>query len=209
MATARVSGRRRPWRWLGFGVLFGISALMIAIAVATAGEQRIGLQSTYAYQQPKAAPALDLVDHRGQPFELAAARGTPVLVYFGYTHCPDVCPATIGTLNEVIATFEGPVRAVFVTVDPERDTVDFMGQYIRYFSEEYTGLTGTPAAIRAAADGYGVTYARVDTGSAGGYAMAHTAELYLIDPAGRLRAHYPFGVAAEDVVRDLRTLAAE
>lgn len=209
MATARVSRGRRPWRWLGFGALFGVVALMIVIAFATAGEQRTGLQAAYAYQQPRAAPALDLLDHRGQPFDLAAARGTPVLVYFGYTHCPDVCPATIGTLNEVIATFEGPVRAIFVTVDPERDTVEFMGTYIRYFSEEYTGLTGTPGEIRAAADGYGVTYARVDTGSAGGYAMAHTAELYLIDAAGRLRAHYPFGVAAQDVVRDLRTLATE
>jgi protein SCO1/2 len=84
-----------------------------------------------------------------------------------------------------------------------------MGTYIRYFSADYTGLTGTPGGIRAAADGYGVTYARVDTGSAGGYAMAHTAEIYLIDAAGRLRAHYPFGVAAADVVRDLTTLATE
>ena len=182
---------------------------MIAIAFATAGEQRAGIQSVYAYPQAKAAPPLDLVDHRGQPFDLDSLRGVPALVYFGYTHCPDVCPATIGTLNEVIAAFDGPVRAVFVTVDPERDTIEFMGSYIRYFSAEYTGLTGTPGEIRAAADGYGVTYARVDTGSAGGYAMAHTAELYLIDAAGRLRAHYPFGVAAEDVVRDLSTLATE
>jgi protein SCO1/2 len=209
MATARVSGRRRPWRWLGFGALFGVAALMVAIAFATAGEQRTGIQAAYAYPQAKAAPPLDLVDHLGQPFDLDSLRGVPVLVYFGYTHCPDVCPATIGTLNEVIAAFDAPVRAVFVTVDPERDTIEFMGSYIRYFSEEYTGLTGTPGEIRAAADGYGVTYARVDTGSAGGYAMAHTAELYLIDAAGRLRAHYPFGVAAADVVRDLTTLATE
>ncbi len=209
MATARVSGRRRPWRWLGFGALFSIVALMIAIAFATAGETRAGIQAAYAYPQAEAAPPLDLVDHRGQGFDLASLRGVPVLVYFGYTHCPDVCPATVGTLNEVIAAYEPPVRAVFVTLDPERDTVEFMGSYIRYFSADYTGLTGTPSEIRAAADGYGVTYARVDTGSADGYAMAHTAEIYLIDASGRLRAHYPFGVAAADVVRDLDTLATE
>jgi protein SCO1/2 len=210
MTAARGRGRpRRRWRWLGFGALGGLAGLMIAIALATAGEGPSGLQAAYAYPQAKVAPALDLVDHRGRPFDLASVRGSPVLVYFGYTHCPDVCPATIGTLNEVIAAFESPVRALFVTVDPERDTVDFMGTYIRYFSADYTGLTGTPGAIRAAADAYGVTYARVDTGSADGYAMAHTAEIYLIDAAGRLRAHYPFGVAAEDVVRDLRTLATE
>ncbi|HET9522362.1 MAG TPA: SCO family protein [Candidatus Limnocylindrales bacterium] len=209
MAKAPGGGRRRPWRWLGFGALVAVGALMIAIALTTAGDARAGLQPAYAYPEVTAAPPLDLVDHRGRPFDLVSLRGAPVLVYFGYTHCPDVCPATIGTLNEVIAAYEPPVRALFVTVDPERDTVEFMGSYIRYFSDDYTGLTGTPGAIRAAADGYGVTYARVDTGSAGGYAMAHTAEIYLIDAAGRLRAHYPFGVAAEDVVRDLTTLATE
>jgi protein SCO1/2 len=210
MAIAPGRGHRRSRRrWLGFGALAVVGVLMFAIALATAGERPPGLQAAYAYPQPKAAPPLDLVDHRGQPFRLAQLRGDPVLVYFGYTHCPDVCPATIGTLNEVIAAFDGPVRALFVTVDPERDTVEFMGSYIRYFSEEYTGLTGTPGEIRAAADGYGVTYARVDTGSAGGYAMAHTAEIYLVDASGRLRAHYPFGVAAADVVRDLTTLSTE
>jgi protein SCO1/2 len=132
-----------------------------------------------------------------------------VLVYFGYTHCPDVCPATVETLNEVISDFAEPLRAVIVTVDPERDTVEFMGEYIRYFSDEYIGLTGTPNEIRAAADGYGVTYARVDSDSASGYAMAHTAEIYLIDSGGRLRAHYPFGVDPVDVVRDLRYLETE
>jgi protein SCO1/2 len=84
-----------------------------------------------------------------------------------------------------------------------------MASYIRYFSDEYVGLTGTPSEIRVAADGYGVTYARIDTGSASGYAMAHTAEIYLIDARGRLRAHYPFGVTAADVTRDLRYLATE
>lgn len=209
MTTTPAAGGRRRWRRLGFGALIAIGALMIAIAIATAGGQPSGLQVAYAYPEPRPAPPLDLVDHHGQRFDLASFRGEPALVYFGYTHCPDVCPATIGTLNEVIAGFDGPVRAILVTVDPERDTVAFMGEYIRYFSANYIGLTGSPSEIRAAADGYGVTYARVDTGSASGYAMAHTAEIYLIDADGRLRAHYPFGVAPADVVRDLRTLSTE
>jgi protein SCO1/2 len=209
MATAPDRRRRRPWRWLGFGVLFAVGGLMIAIAIATAGAQPPGIQAAYAYPESSPAPPLDLVDQDGRRFDLASLQGDPVLVYFGYTHCPDVCPATIGTLNEVIAAVDEPLRAVIVTVDPERDTVEFMASYIRYFSDEYVGLTGTPSEIRVAADGYGVTYARIDTGSASGYAMAHTAEIYLIDARGRLRAHYPFGVTAADVTRDLRYLATE
>jgi protein SCO1/2 len=196
-------------RWLGVGMLVAVGALMVAIAIATAGAPGSGVAGEYAYPDGRAAPPLDLVDHEGRRFDLARLKGAPVLVYFGYTHCPDVCPATIGTLNEVIAAFPEPLRAVIVTVDPERDTVEFMGSYIRYFSGEYIGLTGSPTAIRVAADAYGVTYARVDTDSAGGYSMAHTAEIYLIDARGRLRAHYPFGVAAADIVRDLQHLATE
>ena len=182
---------------------------MIAIAVATAGTQQSGLQAAYAYPEAASAPPLDLVDHEGRRFDLASLRGEPALVYFGYTHCPDVCPATVETLNEVIRDFAAPLRAVIVTVDPERDTVEFMGEYIRHYSDEYIGLTGTPNEIRAAADGYGVTHARVDSDSASGYAMAHTTEIYLIDGRGRLRAHYPFGVDPVDIVRDLRYLDTE
>jgi protein SCO1/2 len=162
------------------GIVFGllIVGLMVAIAVATFGSGRTATRSAYAYADPAPAPALALVDQDGEAFTLADLRGRPVLVYFGYTHCPDVCPAS-------------------------------MASYVRYLSPEYIGLTGTPAQIRAAADGYGVTYSRIDTTSASGYAMAHTAELYLIDARGRLRSHYPFGIEATEVVADLHVLAAE
>jgi protein SCO1/2 len=193
------------------GIVFGllIVGLMVAIAVATFGSGRTATRSAYAYADPAPAPALALVDQDGEAFTLADLRGRPVLVYFGYTHCPDVCPATIATVNKVIAAAPEPLRAVFVTVDPERDTVASMASYVRYLSPEYIGLTGTPAQIRAAADGYAVTYSRIDTTSASGYAMAHTAELYLIDARGRLRSHYPFGIEATEVVADLHVLAAE
>lgn len=182
---------------------------MVAIAVATYGTDPPTLRAGYAYADPRAAPALDLTDQDGDPFRLTDLRGRPVLVYFGYTHCPDVCPATIGTLNKVIAATPTPLRVALVTVDPERDSVESMASYVRYLSSEFIGLTGSPAEIRAAADGYGVTYARIDTTSASGYAMAHTAELYLIDARGRLRSHYPFGIEHQEIVNDLAILADE
>jgi protein SCO1/2 len=209
VTTLAVPARRTPWRLIAIGLLLAVVALMVAIAVATYGTAPPTLRADYAYADPRAAPALDLTDQDGDAFRLADLRGRPVLVYFGYTHCPDVCPATIGTLNKVIAATPTPLRVVFVTVDPERDSVESMGSYVRYLSAEFIGLTGAPAEIRAAADGYGVTYARIDTTSANGYAMAHTAELYLIDARSRLRSHYPFGIEHQEIVDDLAILADE
>ncbi|HET7167819.1 MAG TPA: SCO family protein [Candidatus Limnocylindrales bacterium] len=209
MTTVAIPARRVPWRAIAIVLALATVGLMIAIAAATFGRGPAGVASRFAYADAAPAPALDLVDQAGRRFGRADLRGRPTLLYFGYTHCPDVCPATIGTINAVIAASPEPVQAVFVTVDPERDTVDAMAAYVRYLSTEYIGLTGTPSQVRAAADGYGVTYSRIDTGSAGGYAMAHTAELYLIDARGRLRSHYPFGIEAAEVVHDLRALATE
>jgi protein SCO1 len=188
----------------------GATATVGASADRTApAAERSPLDSPFAYPEPAAAPSLALTDHLGRPFELAMLRGTPVLVYFGYTHCPDVCPATIGVLNDVVAAVDSALRIAIVTVDPERDTVAALDEYVRYLTPEYFGLTGSASGIRVAADGYGVTYQRVDSGSAGGYSMAHTAEVYLIDQAGWLVAHYPFGTDAEPIARDLAALGAD
>jgi protein SCO1/2 len=165
--------------------------------------------SPYAYAQIRMAPPLDLIDYRSQPFALASLRGKPVLVFFGYTHCPDICPAIIGQLNLVLRDPIADPWIVYVTVDPERDTPEFLTEYMRYMPAAYTTLTGTATQIRGAADAWGIQYARVETGSAGGYTMAHTAEVYLVDAGGRLRAHYPFGTEAPAIVADLERLAAE
>ena len=149
------------------------------------------------------APELaDLVNADGTPFHLSDLSGSPTLLFFGYTHCPDVCPATIG---ELFGVFEArpDVRAVFVSVDPERDTVDFLARWTQYFPENFKAVTGSPGAIRRAADEYGVKYARVETSSTAGYTMSHTADVYLIDPDGRLLWSYPFGTPSKQMVQDL------
>jgi protein SCO1 len=163
----------------------------------------------FAYPEVVDAPPLELTDQDGQPFTLAALRGRPALVFFGYTHCPDVCPATVGVINEALATVGPGPRAVFVSIDPERDDVAAMNSYLRYLPTAYTGLSGTPEAIRRNADAWGVQYAKVETGSAGGYSMAHTADVYLVDAQGRLRAHFPFGTQPASIVASLRELLAE
>jgi protein SCO1/2 len=135
-----------------------------------------------------------------QAFDLADLRGHPVLLFFGYTHCPDVCPMTIGEL--VVALGERPdARAVFISIDPERDTPESLAKWVSFLPEGFVAVTGSPAAIRQAADAWGVRYARVDSGSAAGYSMSHTAFVYLIDAEGRHRSTFPFGTGWASLVR--------
>jgi len=157
---------------------------------------------------PEPAPKLvDLVLPDGSPFELASLQGENLLLFFGYTHCPDVCPQTLG---EIFGVFEAlpETQAVFVSVDPERDTPEFLEEWTAYLPDSLQAVTGSPGAIRRAADNYGVKYARVETTSTAGYTMSHTADIYLIDADGRYLLAYPFGTLAAEVVEDLEILNA-
>jgi protein SCO1/2 len=161
-----------------------------------------------ALDGPRPAPPLEgLLNADGTPFSMADYAGTPTLVFFGYTHCPDVCPSTIGELFGVFQA-QPEAKAVFVSVDPERDTPEFLAKWTEYFPENFDAITGSPGAIRRAADGYGVKYARVETSSKSGYTMSHTANVYLIDGDGQLRRTYPFGTPAAEMAADIATLGA-
>lgn len=161
-----------------------------------------------AVADPVASPALDgLVNPDRSAFDLTTLQGEPTLVFFGYTHCPDVCPATMGELFGVFEE-EPDTQAVFVSVDPERDTPEFLDEWTRYLPENLHAVTGTPGAIRRAADDWGVKYARVETTSTAGYAMSHTADVYLLDEDGQLLMTYPFGTESAEIIDDLRTLDA-
>jgi protein SCO1/2 len=152
-----------------------------------------------------APPLVDLINPDGSPCDLATLAGQPTLLFFGYTHCPDVCPVTIG---EIIGVFEArpEAQAVFVSIDPERDTPEFMASWSQYLPERFHAVTGSPGSIRRAADEYGVRYARVDTGSTSGYTMSHTADVFLIDGQGRLVGTFPFGTPADSMATDIATL---
>ena len=108
-------------------------------------------QRDTVYHPPRPAPALQLTDQDGQPFDLASLRGTPVLVYFGYTHCPDICPTTLADLRDALRLVATPVQVVFVTIDPARDDAAAMKQYVDFYQAGFIGLTGSDAQIAAAA----------------------------------------------------------
>jgi protein SCO1/2 len=154
----------------------------------------------------------------GGPFELIDQAGKTVtdrdfsgrykLVFFGFTHCPDICPAE---LQVMVAALESlgdkadKVVPIFITLDPERDTPAVMGDYVKNFSPRLVGLTGSADAVAGAAKAYRVVYAKVgDTGSANGYSVDHSALVYLMDPDGRYLAHFAYGTSAEAMAQGLR-----
>ena len=165
--------------------------------------------SAFLVSAPLPAPAIDLTDQDDRPFSLASLQGSPTFVFFGYTHCPDVCPATIGTVGEAMAATDVDARAVFVTIDPARDTTTWLREYARYLPAGFTALTGAEPAIRATADAWGVRYAKVDAAESGAYSMSHTADVHLVDGDGVLRATFPFGTSREAMAATLRVVATD
>jgi len=147
-----------------------------------------------------------LTDQNGRTVSDQDLKGHPFLVFFGFTHCPDVCPTTLFEVSEILRSL-GPdangTRALFITVDPERDTPSVMKDYVSNFDPHVWGLTGDPAAIAAVAKAYRVYYKKVPL-DGGGYTMDHTAIVYLMDRNGRFVAPFNLKRSAEAAAADLR-----
>ena len=155
---------------------------------------------------------LALPDASGTPRTLADFKGKVSVVFFGYTHCPDVCPTTLAELAEVKAMLgkDGErVQAVFVTVDPERDTAPILEAYMNNFGPGFIALRGTPEQTAAAAREFKVFYMKVPGKTEGSYTVDHTAGSYVIDAKGRLRLFARYGMPADALASDLKQLLAE
>lgn len=159
---------------------------------------------------PQPAPDFALVDQHGRTFRLRDHSGKVVVLFFGYTTCPDVCPGTLAhyrRVKEMLGEDAERVEFVFVTVDPERDTTERLGEYVSIFDPEFYGLTGDRAVLERVWADYGVYAERVDDpDSPVGYWMNHTSLSYVVDPRGDLRLAHLFGTPVEHVVEDLRKL---
>jgi protein SCO1/2 len=152
-----------------------------------------------------------LPDATGQVRRLADFRGKAVVLFFGYTQCPDVCPTTLSAMAEVTKLLGGDaarLQVVFVTLDPERDTPALIADYLAQFNPAFLGLRGDKAATEAVAKEFKVFYAKQAAGGAGGYTLDHTAGSYVFDPAGRLRLYQRHGEAPQRIAADLKLLLA-
>jgi protein SCO1/2 len=153
------------------------------------------------------APDFSLRGSDGVPLTLSHYRGKVVVLGFGYTSCPNVCPATLAVLalaHRKLGALASEVQVIYLTVDPERDTAERLKQYLAAFDPTFVGGTGTAAQMAAVSTSYGVTAEKVGTGS--NYGIAHSSFIYLITREGKLRALMPFGHKADDYVHDISLL---
>ena len=152
-----------------------------------------------------------LTDHNGRPFELSRQRGKLVLLFFGYTFCPDICPTELSNLAAVLDGLgdqSDQVQGLFVSLDPQRDTPEVLRDYTRYFNPALIGLTGEGAEVDRIAGQYRVQYQRHERAD-GRYSLDHSANLYVIDRQGRLAAVVPYGLPPEHVLRLVQDMLAQ
>ena len=162
-----------------------------------------------AYEPPGPAPAVVLQRADGGRFVLADQRGSVVLLYFGYTNCPDICPATLSDWKRVktaLGRDASRVRFVFVSVDPARDDPATLRRYISRYDPAFIAATADSATLGNIEREFHVTSGREQSASASGYAMTHAVQTFIIDKRGDLRLLYSFGMPTADVVSDVRQL---
>lgn len=155
---------------------------------------------------------LALTGHDGKPRALADFRGKLVVLSFGFTHCPDICPTTLADTAAAMKKL-GPdaarVQVLFMTVDPERDTPEVLAKYVPAFDPGFVGLSGDAAATQRAAKEFKIFYEKRAAGAPGAYTVDHSAQSYVLDAQGRLRLLVRHDRIAQDLAEDLRTLLKE
>lgn len=197
-------------RALFFGA--GILVLVIGLAFGFSLFREHEFAGT-VYENPTQAPSIVLSASDGSTFNLEDQRGKILLVFFGYTSCPDVCPSTLADLkrvNEALGEQAANTQAVFVTVDPQRDTVEKLNSYLSLFNPTFLGLTGTEEEMSQVWADYGV-YREIDAESQteAGYLVDHSSRLYLINQDGDLVMTYSFGTPPESIAEDIFYLLSQ
>jgi protein SCO1/2 len=186
-------------------------ALSLALALGACGRTEAPKFELTDITGADFGKALDLTDHNGQRRTLADFRGKVVVIFFGFTHCPDVCPTTMLELSQVAKALgpdAGKMQVLFVTVDPERDTPEVLRQYIPSFNPAFLGLYGSAEETARAAKEFKV-YFHKQPQRGGDYTVDHTAGTYVLDPNGRLRLFAQYGAGAQAFLHDIRVLLRE
>lgn len=193
--------------------LFAVVAMSVAMVFALGACDKLG-RAPVTFKNTDLtgldyASGFALTDHTGKPRTLADFKGKVVLIFFGYTQCPDVCPTTMAEMSAMMTEL-GPqadkVQVLFVTVDPERDTQELLAQYVPAFDKRFLGLYGDAAATAKVAKEFKVFYAKVPGKVAGSYSMDHTAATYVFDQTGKIRLYVRNGQGPAPLVHDIKLL---
>ncbi len=194
--------------WAVLGITLGILLAYFAVRLAS-GQPLIGPPrfNGIVMQSPQPMPNFTLTAHTGEKVSLFDYRDKVVLLYFGYTFCPDVCPATMWELSEAIGRLspkqQDQVQVLMISVDPERDTTEKLADYVAHFNPAFVGMTGTEDEILSATTPFGIYYEKHDGSAESGYLIDHTASVTVLDKDGYMRLIYPFNTPAEAISADL------
>ena len=199
--------KKTAWFFV-IGVLVGI----VFIALIALPKMRPYNFHGTVLQSPQPAPDFDLNTANGQTISLSDYKGKLVMLYFGYTFCPDVCPTSISKLAEamdILSKQADDVQVIMISVDPERDTPEMLSEYMSFFHPSFIGVTGSPDEIAEVATLYGIYYQAHEGTQATGYLVDHTASVMVIDQNGYLKLVYPYTTPGQDVYISAEDIAAD
>jgi protein SCO1/2 len=194
------------WRIIALVILSFLIGGLVALTVLSGGRERLFAGLPTAGKALVGGP-FSLVDHTGRRVTDKDFRGRYMLVYFGFTYCPDVCPSGLQVIAAALQKL-GPkadrITPIFITVDPERDTPAQLAEYVKSFDSRLIGLSGTPQEADAAAKAYRVYYKKVqDEKSTAGYTFDHTSIIYLMDPNGAYITHFSHTISVDTLAERL------
>ncbi len=207
----RPSGLARSL-FVASALLIAASAIDVAFAQAPDPATAARFMDDLMWHRESVGGAFELIDQTGTKRTDADFRGKLLLVYFGYTYCPDVCPTDllqIGLAIDKLGTAGEEVQPLFISVDPEHDTTSVLAQYVPMFHPRLVGLTGTSEQIRAVADAYKAYYAKYSPAEGGAYSIDHSGFVYLMGRSGEYLGFFPPGTSADRIVEIIRQHLAE
>jgi len=193
--------------WIIVGAVAVAAAIAGVYVARMVGQPAVAtLESGTPLSPPRALADFSLLDARGKSTSPRELRGHPTLVFFGFTHCPDVCPTTLALLTKVQKQADIPgLRVALISVDPERDTPEQIGKYVASFGGDLIGLTGSAPEIVKTTRAFSVAFARVDL-PGGGYTMDHSATVFVLDSQARIVAVFTPPLSAAALTRDIARL---
>ena len=189
------------------GLVVALGAILILMILFVTGSRAPALHGTFL-EPPLEAADFELTSANGR-ISKSSYEGRIVVLFFGYTFCPDVCPTTMSRLRrtmEILGTTAEEVQVIMVSVDPERDTAENVSSYARAFNGDFVGLTGTQEEIDRVAADYGIFHAKAEGSTNTGYLVDHTASVMVLDRNGDTRLIWSFEITAEEMADDLRYL---
>ena len=199
--------KKSAWIFI-IGVLAG---LVVIAAIALPRMRPYSFHGT-VLQAPQPAPDFALDAAHGQTVRLSDFKGKLVMLYFGYTFCPDVCPSSLSKVAdalEILGKQADDVQVIMISVDPERDTPEMLAEYMNFFHPGFIGVTGTPDEIAEVATLYGIYYQAHEGTEATGYLVDHTASVMVVDQEGHLKLVYPYTTPDQDVYISAEDIAAD